>query len=145
MATIYSVYFNTEDDLYTRRSGPTVGGIPIPGQPPILNPYPAPGRYPGGGYPMPGPGGSNWDYRRGRDYLQKLAEFSGGIVLDALQMQDLRPVFAQIARELGSQYSIGYYPTNLKRDRKFRKVEVKLKKPDLVARTKKGYYPASGT
>jgi hypothetical protein len=33
-----------------------------------------------------------------------------------------------------------YYSTNKKHDGKFRKVEVKVGKPDLVARTKKGYY-----
>ena len=54
-------------------------------------------------------------------------------------MSDLEYAFAEIARELASQYSIGYYSTDERRDGKFRKVQVKLTKPDLVARTKKGY------
>jgi Ca-activated chloride channel family protein len=86
-----------------------------------------------------GPGTGSGEYMMGRDYLNKLAENSGGKVFDALQMDDLAPAFEQIAKELASQYSIGYYSTNPKRDGKFRKVEVKLAKPDLVARTKKGY------
>jgi Ca-activated chloride channel family protein len=80
------------------------------------------------------------EYAAGRSYLGELAENSGGKVFDALRMQDLGPSFEQVARELASQYSIGYYPANTKQDGKFRKVTVKVKKPDLVARTKKGYY-----
>ena len=136
-ATIYSVYFNTERDMYSRRGGPTVGGMPVPGLPPVIRTGP----------PIYGPGGpgtSTGEYMMGRDYLTKLAEFSGGRVFDALQMDDLGPAFEQIAKELASQYSIGYYSTNSKRDGKFRKVEVRIKKPGLVARTKKGYYAPKG-
>src|SRR6266542_5555751 len=34
-AVIYCIYFNTEEDMYSRqqRGGPTVGGIPLPGPP----------------------------------------------------------------------------------------------------------------
>ena len=130
-ATIYVVYFNTERDQYTRQTsvgGPTIGGIPVPGLPPVIRTG-----------PVYGPGTGSGEYMMGRDYLNKLAENSGGKVFDALQMDDLAPAFEQIAKELASQYSIGYYSTNPKRDGKFRKVEVKLAKPDLVARTKKGY------
>ncbi len=55
-------------------------------------------------------------------------------------MTDLSNAFAQVAKELASQYSIGYYSSNKKHDGKFRKVEVKVDKPGLVARTKKGYF-----
>ena len=136
-ATVYSVYFNTERDLYTRQPGPTVGGIPLPGGPSIIR----------SGPPIYGPGGpgsTTVEYMAGREYLKKLGEFSGGAVFDALQMDDLGPTFEQIAKELASQYSIGYYSTNAKRDGKFRKVEVKITKPGMVARTKKGYYAPKG-
>jgi len=136
-ATIYGVYFNTERDLYTRQGGTTVGGIPLPGGPSIIR----------SGPPIYGPGGpgsTTIEYMAGREYLKKLAEFSGGAVFDALQMDDLGPTFEQIAKELASQYSIGYYSTNAKRDGKFRKVEVKIVKAGMVGRTKKGYYAPKG-
>ncbi len=124
--TIYCVYYNTERDPVNQYRRPNSGRIPGQGYPPIG---------------IPGGIGSNPDeYRQGRNYLKKLAEYSGGLVLDALQTEDLRPAFDQIAKELSSQYSIGYYPTNLKHDGKFRKIQVKLKRPDLVARTRSGYY-----
>ncbi len=74
----------------------------------------------------------------GRDYLDKLSEYSGGLVFDG--NKDLRTAFAEVAKELSSQYSIGYYSTNNRHDGRFRKVEVKTNKPGFVARTKKGYY-----
>ena len=73
------------------------------------------------------------EYAAGRSYLGELAENSGGKVFDALRMKNLGPSLEQVARELASQYSIGYYPANTKQDGKFRKVTVKVKKPDLVA------------
>jgi VWFA-related protein len=133
-ATIYSIYFNTEEDQWRRATGgtPTVGGIPLPGGPPVIRTMP----------PVYGPGGAGTtrgEYTAGRDYLRKLADNSGGLVFDALAMQDLAPAFEEIAKELASQYSIGYYSTNQKHDGKFRKIEVKVKRPGVVARTKKGY------
>ena len=115
------------------------GGYPIPGSPPI-----------GGRPPIYGPGGpgsTRGDYMSGHNYLKKLSDASGGVVVDALQEQDIGNAFEQIAKELASQYSIGYYPSNTAQDGKFRKVEVRLAKPGLVARTKKGYTapkPADG-
>ena len=55
-------------------------------------------------------------------------------------MNNLESAFSEVARELASQYSIGYYSSDERRDGKFRKVQVKLTKPGLAARTKKGYY-----
>jgi VWFA-related protein len=124
-ATIYCIYFNTEGDVDSmQRSGGRVGGIPLP-MPPVM---------------VPGLGSSSAEYMEARSYLSKLSEYSGGLNYDALKTGDLESVFAEIARELASQYSIGYYSTNTKHDGKFRNVQVKVNRPGLVARTKKGYY-----
>lgn len=128
--TIYSVYYDTSWDVQTSRA-PT-GGLGIP---PII----------GGGYPSSYPsgrggggfGGSGSGYR----YLKELAQETGGMVFDTSKTDDLTSAFEQVARELASQYSIGYYSANQKRDNKFRKIEVRVAKPGLVARTKRGYYP----
>ena len=74
----------------------------------------------------------------GRSYLKELAENSGGLVLDG--KENLSASFEEIARELASQYSIGYYPTNTSRNGKYRKIKIKMRNPDLHARTVKGYY-----
>jgi VWFA-related protein len=139
-ATIYSVYYDTQNQLYTRQNRPTIGGYPGGGLPPVIGTGRYPGGYPGGGYPgggYPYPGSGRGDYMRGHEYLKKLSELSGGAVFDG--NQNLQQAFEEVAKELASQYSIGYYSSNPKHDGKFRRVEVKLSKPDLVARTKKGY------
>jgi len=122
-ATIYCVYYNTEYDPPAGRQ-PSITGSPYP--PVILNPYPT------------SRGDDAAKYQAGKAYLDGLADFSGGLVLDG--MENLDSAFAEIARELASQYSLGYYSSNSKQDGKFRKVQVKLNKAGLVARTKKGYY-----
>jgi Ca-activated chloride channel family protein len=76
----------------------------------------------------------------GRQYLSELADYTGGRVFDALTMDDLGPAFDAIAAELTSQYSIGYYPTNTKRDGKYRRVTVKVTRPGLYVETRQGYY-----
>ena len=136
-ATIYSVFYDTQDDQYRRT---TPGGYPGGTQiPPIWNPTPPYG-VPRSTRTNPIPGGSTTqdDYRAGKAYLSNLAEYSGGLLYDG--MQDLGHAFSEVARELASQYSIGYYSTDNKHDGKFRKIEIKLKQPGLVARTKKGYF-----
>jgi Ca-activated chloride channel homolog len=129
-APIYCIYYNTERDQYARSSRTTIGGILLPGTNPTVL-----------GSPFPGGVGTSTteEYMIGHSYLTKLSEYSGGITIDALETASLRPAFEQIARELASQYSIGYYSTNQKHDGKFRKVTVKLNKPNLVARTRMGY------
>ena len=47
---------------------------------------------------------------------------------------------AEIAAELKQQYTLGYYPTNQKKDGGFRQIVVELKDKSLKVRTKRGYY-----
>jgi Ca-activated chloride channel homolog len=52
----------------------------------------------------------------------------------------LKGVYASIASELASQYSIGYVPLNGVADGKFRRVQVQVvTRPDLRSRTRLGY------
>jgi Ca-activated chloride channel family protein len=80
------------------------------------------------------------DYAAGREYLRELAGFSGGLFLDASQLDNLGSVFRRIAEDLSSQYSIGYYPKNVKHEDTFRRIEVRVQIPGHRARTKQGYY-----
>ena len=47
---------------------------------------------------------------------------------------------AEVAAELKQQYTLGYYPTNQKKDGGFRQIVVELKDKSLRVRTKRGYY-----
>ena len=51
---------------------------------------------------------------------------------------------AEVAAELKQQYTLGYRPTNKRKDGAFRQIKVELPDKTLRVRTKHGYYAASG-
>lgn len=76
--------------------------------------------------------------------LKSFAEKSGGRFVATPGGPALRDAFTSIARELGHQYTISYRPLNQARDGRWRSLEVKLSRPDLIARTRKGYRSPKG-
>jgi VWFA-related protein len=76
----------------------------------------------------------------GEGEMKKLTQETGGRVIDVgNKFEKLKEAFDQIARELRSQYNIGYTPSNKAKDGTFRKVEVRSKGGyKIQART--GYY-----
>jgi VWFA-related protein len=80
-------------------------------------------------------------YLYARTELAQLAAESGSIVYQARKLEDLKGVYEQVIRDLGTVYSIGYRPKNTERNGTWRNVTVQLVgRPDLSARTKRGYY-----
>src|ERR1044072_240240 len=71
--------------------------------------------------------------------LKVFAEKTGGRFITTPGGPELRDAFTGIADELGHQYTISYRPMNTKRDGKWRTLEVKVMRDDLVVRTRKGY------
>jgi VWFA-related protein len=72
--------------------------------------------------------------------MKRLAENTGGRVIGVgNKPEKLKQAFDQIANELRTQYSVGYTPTNQKRDGGFRKVEIKTKEGYKV-QCRSGYY-----
>lgn len=71
--------------------------------------------------------------------LEQLAAATGAKAYFVTPSQDLKPVYAEILRELRSQYLLAYYPRVNELD-VWRKVDVELKTPDYRARTLSGYY-----
>lgn len=80
-------------------------------------------------------------YVLARQQLAQLAAESGSIVYQARKLEDLKGVYEQVIRDLGTVYSIGYRPKNTERNGNWRSVTVQLVgRPDLSVRTKRGYY-----
>lgn len=76
----------------------------------------------------------------GEGDMRKLTEQTGGRVINVGNKFDkLREAFDQIAKELRSQYNIGYTPTNEKKDGTYRKVEIKSKQGYKI-QARAGYY-----
>jgi VWFA-related protein len=80
-------------------------------------------------------------YNLARKEMNDLARASGGKNFSAATLQDARAAFAQVANEIGTQYSLGYYPSNKIRDGQFRKITVQLRGvKDAQVRAREGYY-----
>ena len=75
------------------------------------------------------------------DYAMKtLARETGAQAFFPTQAADLKGIYASIAAELASQYSIGYIPANGRMDGRFRRVIVQvIARPELRPRTRPGY------
>jgi Ca-activated chloride channel family protein len=71
--------------------------------------------------------------------LKDFSEKSGGRFIATPGGPALRDAFASIAQELGHQYTIAFRPANQTRDGRWRTLEVKLSRPELTVRTRKGY------
>lgn len=81
------------------------------------------------------------EYENARRMLNLLAQESGGSYYHARKISDLNGVYEQVINDLGKVYSLGYKPTNATRDSSWRWVQVSIvNRPDLVARTRPGYY-----
>jgi VWFA-related protein len=76
----------------------------------------------------------------GCGYLKSIAEPTGGRMFDLASRQPLGEIFREIQEELRSQYALGYTPSNSSRDGTFRRIEVKVTRPGLKVRTRRGYY-----
>jgi Ca-activated chloride channel homolog len=75
--------------------------------------------------------------------LMEIARLTGGRAVFPSSMKELDPMYAAIAAEIHGQYVLGYVPTNVARDGKWRKVEIKLKNPPAErtqVRTREGYF-----
>jgi len=80
----------------------------------------------------------------GSSILKNLAEKSGGRYVASPGGQELRDSFAAIAEELGHQYTLVYHSLNRARDGKWRSIQIKLAKPNVTVRTRKGYRGPKG-
>ena len=80
-------------------------------------------------------------YENARKTLSLLARESGGLYYKARKMEDLNGVYEQVINDLGRVYSLGYKPTNERRNGSWRAVKVEVpSRTDLVTRAKPGYY-----
>jgi Ca-activated chloride channel family protein len=73
--------------------------------------------------------------------LNKLAEETGGKAFFPRELSEVHAIAQQISIDLRTQYSIGYYPSNSKKDGTYRAVKVQVSSGArrLIARTRPGY------
>ncbi len=78
-----------------------------------------------------------------RDFLDAVAEQSGGRSFYPDEIEDLARHFRQIQHELHRQYQIAYFPSRDREEGGWRSIEVRVRdREGVTARTRKGYYAA---
>ncbi len=78
-----------------------------------------------------------------RARLFQLADATGGQAFFPSTMKDVEAAYDKIVAQVRAQYSLGYASTNLKRDGSWRKVEIRVTRPDardLRLQNRKGYF-----
>ncbi len=71
--------------------------------------------------------------------LKNFAEKTGGRFVATPGGVAMRDAFKRIVEELGSQYTVAFHPANTKKDGKWRSLEMRVERPNLTIRTRKGY------
>jgi Ca-activated chloride channel family protein len=78
---------------------------------------------------------------KAENLLNKMAAETGGRAFFPKELAEVHTIAQQISTDLRTQYVIGYYPTNSRRDGTFRSVKVSVNAGNrrLLARTRNGY------
>ena len=72
--------------------------------------------------------------------LRRFAETTGGQAFFPTAMKEVENAYDKVLAEIKGQYHLGYQSTNTQTDGAWRKVEIKVKRPDLRIRSRKGYF-----
>jgi len=78
-----------------------------------------------------------------RMVLQQITEATGGKVFFPPSARELDRVYEQVVAEIRAQYTLGYLSTNPKSDGSWRKIDIRIARPDakdLRIRARRGYY-----
>jgi Ca-activated chloride channel family protein len=72
--------------------------------------------------------------------LQQMVEATGGQAFYPSSLKDLDAAYEKVLAEIKAQYQLGYQSTNPAPDGAWRKVEIKVKRPDTKLRSRQGYF-----
>jgi Ca-activated chloride channel family protein len=87
---------------------------------------------------------SRAEVRHARNALEMLSRETGGMAFFPKSIDQVDQISAEVARDIRSQYTLGYHSTKPTSEPGFRKVEVTAEekgKGKLTVRTKTGYFP----
>lgn len=75
-----------------------------------------------------------------RTRLQILADRTGGTFNAINRLEEMGKLYAGVAAELRTLYTVEYQPTNTKRDGKWREIKIEVNHPELISKTRQGYF-----
>lgn len=79
-------------------------------------------------------------YSSAHTRMQTLADRTGGRLNEIRRLEDLARLYAEVAAELRTLYSIAYQPAGAQRDGRWRTIRIEVARPELIARTRPGYF-----
>lgn len=79
-------------------------------------------------------------YSVARKRLDILATRTGGQLNAINRLEEMGKLYAQVAANVRSLYTIEYQPKNDKRDGKWREIKIEVDMPDLISKTRPGYF-----
>lgn len=79
-------------------------------------------------------------YKAARARLQIVADRTGGRLNAINRLEEMGRLYAEVAAEIRTLYTVEYQPTNDKRDGKWRSIRIDVRNPELVSRTRQGYF-----
>jgi Ca-activated chloride channel homolog len=72
--------------------------------------------------------------------LRQMVEATGGQAFFPSSLDDLDESYGRVLAEISAQYQLGYTSTNAALDGSWREVEIKVLRPDVRVRSRKGYF-----
>jgi len=79
-------------------------------------------------------------YKAARDRMQMIADRTGGTLNVINRLEEMGRLYAQVAADLRTLYTVEYQPTNTKRDGKWRTIKLNVNDSTLISRTRPGYF-----
>jgi Ca-activated chloride channel homolog len=134
-ALIYPIEYDTFNEVQAMKSKPVIQQPKIIIQPGGKSPT----QTAGGVGIMNDKGTTVEEYKKAGEYLNELANRTGGRLYKAATIANLSDAFSRIASELREYYSLGYYPKDEANAGKKHKVKVKVDREGVVVKARDSY------
>lgn len=79
-------------------------------------------------------------FKAARTRLKLVADRTGGTLNAIERLDQMATLYASVAADLRTLYTLEYQPINEKRDGKWRSIRVEVSNPELVLRSRQGYF-----
>lgn len=79
-------------------------------------------------------------FKAARERLRLVADRTGGTLNAIERLDQMATLYAKVAADLRTLYTVEYQPSNINRDGKWREIRVEVANPELVLRSRQGYF-----
>lgn len=79
-------------------------------------------------------------FKAARERLGIIAVRTGGTLNKINRLEEMGRLYAEVAADLRTLYTIEYQPSNLIRDGRWRSIRIEVTNPNLIPRSKQGYF-----